>query len=330
METIDYGKINEYINNILNSNTISPFFINKLDYMVKISEKYKNYVSLIYESLNKYKIKTTNLPDSKIILCLKNILSNISYNYLNMFNELLENNLIIFIEDNIKNSCYIFDENTKNSKIIINKHNNYSDICILIHEFMHYVNFNKNNFSLNGYDLSEFLSIYYELYSMKYLINKKRLSPKNFDLKTRVINTYECADDIINYYPLFLIYNYSKITDKSYEHSFTDCPFKISKEMFDIMCIRLNHHIDHNKNNDYKKTGKYIEDTLSYILGTYLSFYSIYNLDINDIFYISKNMSRIDVDTEKILSNVGINLNENFENESIDNMNRYLKELKII
>ena len=54
METIDYDKINEYINNIINSNTISPFFINKLDYMVKISEKYKNYVSLIYESLNKY------------------------------------------------------------------------------------------------------------------------------------------------------------------------------------------------------------------------------------------------------------------------------------
>lgn len=330
METIDYDKINEYINNIINSNTISPFFINKLDYMVKISEKYKNYVSLIYESLNKYKIKTTNLPDTKIILCLKNILSNISYNYLNMFNELLENNLIIFIEDNIKNSCYIFDESTKNSKIIINKHNNYSDICILIHEFMHYVNFNKNNFSLNGYNLSEFLSIYYELYSMKYLINKTRLSPKNFDLKTRVMNTYECADDIINYYPLFLIYNYSKITGNSIEHSFNDCPFKISKEMFDIMCTRLNHHIDQNKNNDYKKTGKYIEDTLSYILGTYLSFYSIYNLDINDIFYISKNMSRIDVDTEKILSNVGINLNENFENESIDNMNRYLKELKII
>ena len=324
MDRLDYDKINNYIDNVLNTNTISPFFINNMEYMTYISKSYKNYITLIHNSLNKFKTKSTNLSNEKIITMSKRILSSISYNYTNSIDNLLKNNLIIFTEDDDNNSSYQYDEKTDTGKLIINKCQNYSDICILIHEFMHYLNHVKNNLSYNNLDLSEFFSIYYELYAMKYLVNR-RLSPKNFDIKTRLINTYECADDVINYYPLFLAYFNSKINEDSASKL-----GNITKHAFDIMCIRLLHHIKLKNEKDYKKTGMYIEDTLSYILGTYLSFYSIYDLELNDIVYIRKNMNRTDIDTSYLLKEVGINLDNEFEKKSISNMNKYLKELKIL
>ena len=182
-----YKKLNNYLKIVFTElEKNDKFLIDNLVFMYDISYSLNKFLEKYELQYNK---KQNDLTEYEICLYAEEILNSIDKKYSKKFKSLIENFQIQFIYNSGVPIYYKF-LNSKN--IYLYRESNYTDVQILIHEFMHYVNDGKR-ISKNRNILTEFLSIYFELYSTKKLM-EKNIPKEELDYNFRLINTNKMCE----------------------------------------------------------------------------------------------------------------------------------------
>lgn len=216
---------NRFINieklNDLEIDNTDLFFVNNIHEMERIIDKEEK---IIYNTdVVKYDNKT-EIDKYKVIEIVKDILLELDDNgeWLEIYNKILNENKIIYLNElsnkeveelkdkfgiqenlyEVKNACTVI--NDSDIYILLTYKGNLDDICVTIHEVIHYIVRYYNNNKKEKIIFRELPSIFYELYCLDYLkkmgYNEDELN--EFKINIRLIDTCECIyeiDILINY-----------------------------------------------------------------------------------------------------------------------------------
>ena len=205
---------------------------------------------------------------------------NAPYEWINIYNNLIEKNLIIDkkgIESELLSKCY-YDEDDDIYKILIYNRNTTKGFFVFTHEFIHYVSKYKNDRCKNEM-ISELPSIYYEKELKDYLLLKGYKA-------NNILNIRE-KDNKFVYNFLYPIY--SIITKKE----------ELNEE-YDLI-------IDYLIRNYYM-----ILKGFGYLISTYLAerIHELKDENVKDkMIYVSNNLNQLDIDEIIDLFNIKIGKN---------------------
>ena len=163
---------------------------------------------------------------------------------------------------------------------------------------MHKINYGN---SFNWYIFTEFISIYFEEYAKRYLLNKG-IFKDSLNLNLRISNTLICASDIVSYSRIIFAYEkIGKIDRNSYEF-LNEYFASTEKNIFENECEMFLQKIQKIEN-EYKmsilyekkfsekelyiKICKRLSGEYRYILGTVLAYYALEHCNKEDIVYLS-------------------------------------------
>jgi hypothetical protein len=212
-------------------------------------------------------------------------------------------------------------------EININRYFDYQDISTLIHEFFHYINRNVVK-TINYKFLGEFISIYFEEYAKRYLMNKRNLTSEDVSLNERIVKTLVMNNTFNSYCIVLLAYeklgNISSSTVNELKNilQYTDNSFE--KECLDIVDIIENKGTDALYNNWmflYK-----------YIIGTILAYYVLEHCQLEDMIKLNDLMNNecsFNMSIYEILNTIGIKINNDLVYESFDIMKKILNKNRL-
>lgn len=206
---------NRFINKDEFADTRDMFFISNIDEMKAIMDYEREY---IIENMGDKECEVPKISLEEVIIQVKKVLKEIdpSGEWLNIYNEAIDNNHIIYLDkltetekdilkkkigidslDGISNSCFFPDNET--SYIMLKYKGNITDIPTTVHEIVHYICRIKNNHKMEKLILREFPSIFFEFYALNYL---KKMGYDSEVLKTindaRFVDTKQSLEDISN------------------------------------------------------------------------------------------------------------------------------------
>lgn len=323
-DELDFDSINIKIINVLNTGKISKLYLDNMISIFKMSVRYNLFMinSFNNKSIFSKKIKI----DIKELLELSKIyLKSINKEYPFILDELYRNNSIFFDRDVSSKSDF---DLLKNKYIInIKRDDNYVDVAKVVHEFMHYTNFDKSNtFDNTRKDLTEYISIYHELKSLAFLFKNRNVLKDKIDFNNRFLSTYECSSDVMTYsYPL-IAFCFDKLDENSNEYISKALKIKLTKESFNNSALELSKLLD---KGDSSMIAEYLNDSMNYLLSTYLAFYSYFNHNKSIVNSINHNINRINISSEQLLYEYNIVLDNEFENKALNNMKKYVNKYKI-
>lgn len=272
-------------------------------------------------------IDSEPLSFNEIIALSREVLASIDSEWVNEFDKLITNNVINF---NHSHSCIDFRNGIYGINICLNY--NYNDIIIIVHEFAHYMHLKgKEKISQCDYIVSEFIGIYFELYTTQYiqsLGNKvdylhriRRLDGtirnlKEYDVLFLMLkkhgeintNTFTLLDSVFHDLNISDTNKYDEILFESrcidmlnYFEAFDDS--KVSNEML-------------NKSSNAPIAWKFIED-YKYLFGSYLAYYAYENCDAKDVVNFCSCMNSIDdIDAQQLWGALR-KINIDVENDSL-------------
>ena len=174
-----------------------PFVFEEMINRLNLSYNYLSYVNL--DDINS-EFVITDISNEYIIAFTREIINDIDPKLLKLFDKINNDGKIIIHNNDDKDSDNCLTDANKDGKYIPNEihitnDGNYSSVCSLVHEFMHYTNlianlYNKSNPDnyLFRMELTEFISIYFEMYARDYLLN-------NYDIDKEDIDTYYRFED---------------------------------------------------------------------------------------------------------------------------------------
>ena len=325
MTNEEYQELNNYLSLELNNMKNDYFFLENIEIFKYINDKY-------YEVIEKYDISSNynnlGLSDDDIYLLAHEIVESISPKYVELL-EQLKNNNGLYISDNniIINNKYVLNDSTSlilpDKKIIfIKKKGNYSDVKQLVHELIHCTS--KNEHNIKRYILGEFLSIYFEQYAEEFLKNKD-IKDESVKSNDRIISTYNRSVELSYFInPLIIYLQLHEINIENIEYINKDI-IKISKEELEMQCKKLLNAF--RKYSDQKKgiVGyNHFSVSFQYLFATLLSFYATKNCKLEDMINLNEHIDDKDelfiIDT---LQNIGID----FEKEhTIENLFNCIEE----
>lgn len=176
-------------------------------------------------------VQKVEIPNRVLLNCTRVIINDIDPNLVDKYDSFVdEKNIIIKkseIYDLFKEHRAYYDRSYKNGKsprIVMYKHPDFYAVSTLIHEFMHSTNtkrIDKEN-PLDQKDilrneLSEFVSIYFEMYAREYLINRLNVNNNMIDLSERFISNYELANHDLEECISYVIYDkYGTVNYENY------------------------------------------------------------------------------------------------------------------
>lgn len=338
MEKKDYERLNVYLNDIfLVLNERNSFLLNHILIIAKINDKYLDFINRFDLSED---TKENKLSYKDIVMITRNIIESIDKSYLQDYDELLSTGKLDFSYDNsYSDSCFVPINNLVN----INREFNFNDILTLVHEFINYTN-GKEKLGKNRYLLTEFLSIYFEIYALDYLL-QQGVPKDQISIYDRLRNNSGSANSLYRYEIIFLAYekfgNINENTSKDLNNYFCN----ISKEDFEKDCESFLKYIDKRKTK-YKQElpleKKFNEDdfifelSLSfcdnyrYLLGTLLAYYARKNSKMEDIVYLNNHINDDNINNlplSKVLKTIGIDINDKeFINKSLYHIDSYINE----
>ena len=332
----DYDKLNNYLNEIFKIlNNYDRFLTKHIEKIARINDAY-----LIFMSKHNFSEQTVknNLTYYEVYDLARKIVACISPKYLYLYDSLLPSGKLDFGYDNeYGRSCF----ECCNSLINVKRSFNYGDVLVLIHEFIHYTNSNTQN-SNNRYLLTEFFSIYFELFAVDYLTNMGFFSAE-IGVNRRLQFTISDAEALASYEIVFLAYEkFGNIT----EDTFVDLNryfLSISDEDFESDCKNLLENLEQ-KENDYRQKiryekpfefGEFIDvlpffDNYRYLLGTLLAFYARENFKIEDVVYLNDHINDDNLGNLKmsdLLKRLGVDINSSdFITKALDGIDNYIKK----
>ncbi len=340
MSNDEFKLLNNYLNRVfilLSRN--DQFLINNIDLLDFFCQELSNALSDIDINFKSNENKITYLD---VINISAEVIASIDSKYLKTFYKLISDGTIDFSYNNEYNYSHISLLNNQNTKLInINRNFNYSDVVALVHEFFHYTNL-KSNSSLNQYILTEFISIYFETYTINYL-KQKNIPYSEIVPNDRIGDLIDCINSYQSYSPILLGYekfgNINLDTLKKLNKYF----FEYTKEEFDEDCYDLLGHFYTQEEHYYNQLSVGFEkdqdefdycisqvmiDNYRYLLGTVLSFYCLTECDIKTIVDLNDNINDKyeDMDILDIFKMLNVKNNKDMIKKSISNMLKFIKE----
>lgn len=358
----DYKKLNDYLNDtFIYLSEYDGFLIYNMHTIFRLN-------SMLYEKLKnidlKHKFHENNLTFEDIFNIARNEIEKINPNYLEKFDELIYSGRLEFFlkEKNItikESNDYKKLSEIENSEedirydsvcsyteddyfIDIAREYNYNDVLMLIHEFIHSTNISKNVGEYR-YILTEFFSIYFEMYAQRNLL-ESGINSSELDIFDRIKDTGKISKEITEYDLVFISYNlFGNIKENSYEDLKKYHIVSSTKKEFECACVRLLKYFDYQKiqyNNESKEFNLYdyrkcisilFSSGYRYLLGTLFSCYLLENENKDKIVWLNdhindekmKNMNLIDV-----LKMIDIDLtDENINEKLVDSAQNYYENL---
>lgn len=340
----EYQKLNDYLNGIFKRLERNDFvLLDHIEYFIDMSEAYVKMTNQ-YDLKNENKI-SKNLTFEDVYLLAREVIENINPLYLKVYDTLLTSGELDFSYDSEYNdSCFqrFYNENGEYELININREFTYNDVNTLVHEFMHKMNHHKR-MTIRRYLLTEFISIYFEEYARKYLL-EKGISKEELDFNERIRLTMRTASDFNWYSLILLVYEkVGKIDSESYQ-ILNDLGWQISKEAFELECQKCLERLEKeekqyridilyekpfDENDMYLKLVKLCNTDYRYIFGTTLAFYALKNCDKDKLVYLNDHIND-DIYTgmsfEDGLQTIGIDLEKIGINDFINIIEEQLKE----
>lgn len=344
-----YKKLNNYLNNAFMYLEKKDFFLLENIYSIcKLNSEFNKFIKK-YELDDKQ--VENNLSFNEVYLLGREIIESINKNYLNDYDKLIETGILDFSYSNEYFDSHYANINGQDI-INVNRRFNYSDVRILIHEFIHYTNSSKREkMSINQYLLTEFLSIYFEIYTIEFLINNKHISKKEIDYYDRLINIKEKSNCFTYYELILLAYENFGNIDKNSVNLLNDNFLNIEERQFNKECLNVLNNLERmekNYKNEIKFQEKFdleeltskqclqISSDYRYILGTLCAFYANKYSKIEDIVYLNDHINDPKyayMSIYEILLSIGIDLNDEKFNEKLFNIideyiNKYDENVK--
>lgn len=333
MEKKDYQKLNNYLNQIfMILSDYDYFLIKNIDKIARLNSKYLSFIEKY--DLNS-SIKDNKLTYEDVYLIAREIIASIDKSYLNDYDNLIKSGQLDFgYEEEYDDSEFVHEHNLIN----IRREFNYNDVISLVHEFIHFTN-GKAKKSQNRYLLTEFLSIYFEIYALDYLM-EQGIPENEVGIYDRLKWTRGSSITLSRYEIIFLAYEkFGNINEETYTY-LNKYYLAMSKEEFDRECQYLLDYII--KKEDEYKTNITFEkefiydfcspffDNYRYFLGTLLAFYSRKYSKIEDIVYLNNHINDCElgeIKLSKVLKKIGIDINDSdFEQQIFDSIDSYIKE----
>ncbi len=337
-----YDKLNYYLNDICNYlEKENSFLLENIFEICILNDKFLEFIEN-YDLDNK--TIQNNLTYEDVYLLAREIIGHIDKNYLESFDNLIQSGELDFSYENDydDSECVTMYRNGKVVRQIINinREFNYSDVRILIHEFIHYTNGKKQ--SINRNYLTEFLSIYFEFYTIDYLL-KKGINKEEIDYLHRIKNVKVHSTIFFQYEIVLLAYTKFGNIDENTISLLQQYFLNIKKDVFEKECTALykNLCIAEEKNKEKIKENpnelgrllseEFIAYNYKYILGTFLAFYAYKYCNFDDIVYLNNHISEFDDKSiSDICLNIGVNLNDvNFSQELFDSIEEYVSDKQI-
>lgn len=338
----EYKKLNNHLNDIfLELEKKDSFLLENLYFISMISEDFTHFIKQFDFKEDKLE---NNLSYEDVYSIAREIIASFNEDYLIEYDKILNDGTLDFNYDKDKSGCW-FRIRDGHKMIDIEREFNYVDVVNLIHEFIHYTN-GCNKMTINRYLLTEFLSIYFEIYAQKYLLEHYNVPKETLGIYFRIEATKRVSNAISWYsIPFYAFLNNGSIDENSYQ--FTNEYFiKESKESFENECKtlldkcekaeqRYRRKILYEKEFNDKEFINYLVYDLGltshyrYLLGTVLAYYATSNVDIKNIISLnnfinseeSANMSVFD-----LLLKFGIDL-DNFADKDFSSKEEVLKAL---
>ncbi len=299
-----YNELNYYLNEICNYlQRENSFLLENIYKIARINDEYLVHIR-DYELNNK--VSQNNLSFSDVYYLAREIIENIDKNYLERFDNLIKSGELDFSYDNgYYGSHYrpILNKGEVKQIININREFNYNDVVVLVHEFIHYTNGKK--YSINGEYLSEFLSIYFELYAVDYLL-EKGINKEEIDILDRIKNTKIQSMSLCKYEIVLLAFIKFGNLDDSTVSLLQQYFLPIEKEIFEKECINLNKKLniivkkykdkieENPKMIGYLLSEEFITYNYKYVLGTLLAIYARKYSDFNEIINLNNHINEYD------------------------------------
>lgn len=281
MNKEEYDLLNDHLNDCLLMLSINDsFYINNIINISELNNKLKNKL----EKISTLNIESPYLELNGLIYYSRRLIADINPSFIPKFDDAINNGIIDFNYDHFYNDSHYVIEKSKNGQINfqeinINRNYNYSDIIVLIHEFMHYINTSENN-CINNHVLSEYVSIFFELYIKKMLLSYGVAEKYLLSFYKRLNNIYYDTNMMNKYQYIFMAYiQNGNIDANSYQffHEFNICD--ITQEELEDDCHEvLNYLTKYNANFKNRITTNY-----KYILGSILAYYSLKNNTKEDV-----------------------------------------------
>lgn len=332
-----YDKLNYYLNDICNYlENEHSFLLEEIDRIRKLNDAFLRFLENY--SLDNKTIQN-NLTYEDVYYLAREIIGNIDKNYLESFDNLIQSGELDFSYENDygDSQCVSMYKNGKVVKQIININRkfNYSDVRILVHEFIHYTNGQKQSINRNYF--GEFLSIYFEFYAIDYLL-KKGINKDEIDYLYRIKNVKRHSTIFYQYEIILLAYTKFGNLDDNTVTLLQKYFLNIKKEVFEKKCTTLykNLCIAERKNKDRIKENpnelgcalaeEFMSYNYKYILGTFLAVYAHKYSDFNDIVNLNNHIHEFnDKTVYDICYGIGIDLNaEDFSQKLFDSMDEYI------
>lgn len=362
MKNEDYKKLNDYLNDtFVYLSEYDGFFLSDMCAILNLN-------IMLYEKLKdidlNHNFHENNLTFEDIFNIARNEIEKINPNYLDKFDKLItsyrleffnqDEDIIINEKDDyqklsqLENSeedirydsvcSYIDDDYFVD---LVRKYN-YEDVLILIHEFIHSTNASKTMREYR-YILTEFFSIYFEMYAQKNLLESGTNSSE-FDIFARIKDTGLLSKEMFKYTPIIIYYNlFGNINENSYDDLIKYNIASSTKEEFESTCFNLLNYFDY-KNKEYNNENKdfdlyeyreYISSMFSssyrYLLGTLFSCYLFENGNKDKVVWLNNHINDDEIknmDFISVLKIIDIDLtSENINKKLVECAQKYYENL---
>ena len=334
MKKEDYKRLNDYLNDVfIYLSKYDGFFIQNMHMIFSLN-------SMFYEKLKgidlRHNFYENNLTYEDVFNLARNEIEKINPKYLEKFDKLINpGRLEIFKqEENITTK----ENNEEKTPRIYN----YEDVLTLIHEFMHSTNSSKNMGEYR-YILTEFFSIYFEMFSQNNLL-ESGINPSELNIFYRITDTGKISKRINEYDLAFMSYNLlGNIKEDSYEDLEKYHIVSSTKEEFEDACTKLlkyfdYHEIKYNNENkvfnlyDYRKCiSRLFSSSYRYLYGTLFSCYLLENGNKDKIVWLNDHINDEGIknmDLTSVLRIIDIDLTEkNINKKLVDNAQNYYENL---
>ena len=340
-----YKKINNYLNNVcLILSEDDSFYLNNIGTLSMLCNE-------IIKLLSEYNIKNENNEDCFTFLEIyekaKEIIRKIEPKYLDDFSKIIDNGILtadydrLEIPYNKRKRGYSFYTN-KDNNIHINDSFNYDAIPTLIHEYFHKTNYSKYKVR---YLLTEFISIYFELLTYEYLKNDVTIKEK-LNLGDRICYLNEAANNIYdNSFYIFVFEKFGNIDDNTYElikkykiinpDNYTENMFK--KDLLDrldeVEILEKKYNDSDELKKEYNSFDVFFAEKFReyrYFIGILFAYYSLYNASKEKMLILNEKLKNNETASlDDALNLVGISLSDEFIENAIQSIKRYIEENKL-
>ena len=320
METINYTNLDKDLTEMIKLHKGEfSFYLNNIEFLTDLSFAFYNNLNDL--NIEKKDIGYVDKIDKRLIADL--LFDHFSSRFFRTYYSLETSNRINVVNDKDFNSVcdkngieYVFD-------------NTYSYIPTLIHELAHSTNIDYNNRKITPSILTEFISIYYETITKDILVDNYNINKNDIDFLSRLrMSKINNLEDIEILFPLLVKEKYGSVSKENIDKLKEEKNYLNNTEynyetIFNSLYSALQFNAL-NKENFMKECIKMTYQKPLYLFSTCLAFYAVENLEKKEIDQLNeKIIDNPDENVIELLNSIGIKLDNNFINNSINSIKNY-------